>query len=250
MAESFTEFSARAKSDGWMVDYQKLIMSYRRQGFSRSDAMKAAYQMFRDSVDEGRAELRRVTAEIESDTGERFGPIMSSTVLKSLGKTKDDEVAGVKPLGSSDELLRPRRSYVKGVVADLGGVDVDEVTMRHLKRLMKAGKLAESNGVKASKNDIANWVFGNIPIAWRDIKADEVPSVGAVGLLFSAKKKGVRERFYVDWLKPKKADESIDVSDGDGLKDDDRSILDIIGELKTANRRSVSVLLDRSEDDS
>jgi len=222
MAESMCEFTARGKSEGWILDYEKLIGCYRRAGYSAADARSRAFHMFRDSVDGGRAELLSLT--------EKLGD--GGTVVKV------------------DVESRRSGGYQKrSVVADFGDDEIDAETMRYLKRLIRGGRSAESNGVKATKNDIANWVFGNIPIAWKDISTKDVPSVGAVGLLFSAKKKGVRERFYVDWLKPKKADESAGSGSDDGLKEDDRSILDIIGELKTADRRAVSVLLDSAEDD-
>jgi len=117
--------------------------------------------------------------------------------------------------------------------------DEDEPTIA---RLVQAAK-----GRTARKRDVVAWAFDHVPVAWGEIDADSVPSVGAIGLLQSAKAEPTK--FHLEWAKPRPSDPNEEPGDSDGLKASDKSILDIIGELKHANQNAAERLVLQDADD-
>lgn len=89
--------------------------------------------------------------------------------------------------------MKPSPSVTEepGAEADLRGWRslVHPPDLNHVDLLLARVKDLKG-GVRASKRILAQWVFENIPVAWRDIRAEDVPSVGAIPFLAWAQSVG------------------------------------------------------------
>ena len=117
------------------------------------------------------------------------------------------------------------------------GVDTEPLGGKAIEEYV-ATLAREAEGRKAPMLEVYEWVFNHVLVPWEDIKPEEVPSTGAVGLLKHAKDEDCQAQFYQQAM-PRLLPSRSQLEQAEAFSDDGRPLEQLFDLFEKEYRRTV-----------